>query len=42
MRLLTFLTSKMATKTRYFFSFSNLTQQIRTAGVKTKTFKFVV
>ena len=35
-------TSKMATGSWYFLSFSALTQQIRTAGLWTKAFRFVV
>ena len=35
-------TSKMVTGSWYFLSFGALTRQIRTAGVKTKAFRFVV
>ena len=41
-RSFTSRTSKMATGSWYFLSFSALTRQIRTAGVKTKAFRFVL
>ena len=40
--MLTSSTSKMATGSWYFLSFIALTRQIRTAGVKTKAFRFVL
>ena len=39
---LTSRTSKITTRSLYFLFFSALTRQIRTAGVKTKAFRFIV
>ena len=42
MRKLTSQTSKTATRSWYFLPLSALTRQIRTAGIKTKAFRFIV
>ena len=42
MKTLTSKTSKMATRSWYFLSFSDLLWQINTVEVETKAFRFVV